>query len=380
MESQDTAAGRYFASLSRALDGLDTYLNDDESPLYKHDLIGAVVTEYLARLRGSLRSWEDRIAFTDKFRISRAESGFPAFQNLLELENDRRDASTRLASLLDEDTIRKEMVDFILTKKAVPAELQKTMAERRYLGSLDTGKHFSPLCLPQTVRVSVNPKTKRPYYVVHWGFYDGTANLPMIYVLSLEDSSADMVETLVEGDKLKRGVDIPLPVEGLLNPSLANQFDDFCDRNSSYSLTLSTIASSLDKDFPTLHPKQLRRFVLGPFYHSEITVNGVIVDQILQKVKRPENQWLLTWTLQEIYSMNEKPGKWGLWGSQPPQEEFFLNTHDLDAARMGVSAYSRHALVPHEAYQAIYAEGQAEAVFAGYETHIISGNKVLRRI
>jgi hypothetical protein len=107
MESQDTAAGRYFVSLNRALDGLDTYLNDDESPLYKHDLIGAVVTEYLARLRGSLRSWEDRIAFTDKFRISRAESGFPAFQNLLELENDRRDASTRLASLPDEDTIRR---------------------------------------------------------------------------------------------------------------------------------------------------------------------------------------------------------------------------------------------------------------------------------
>src|SRR5215203_6023211 len=107
MESQDTAAGRYFASLSRALDGLDTYLNDDESPLYKHDLIGAVVTEYLARLRGSLRSWEDRVAFAEKFRISRSESGFPAFQNLLELENDRRDASTRLASLPDEDTIRK---------------------------------------------------------------------------------------------------------------------------------------------------------------------------------------------------------------------------------------------------------------------------------
>jgi hypothetical protein len=380
MERQDTAAGRYFASLNRALDGLDTYLNDDESPLYKHDLIGTVVTEYLARLRGSLRSWEDRVAFAEKFRISRAESGFPAFQNLLELENDRRDAAKRLASMPDEDTIRKEMVDFILTKKAVPVALQRTMAERRYLGSLDAGKHFSPLCLPRTVRVSVNPKTKRPYYVVHWGYYDGTANLPMIYVLALEDSSADMVETLVEGDKLKRGVDIPLPVEGLLNPSLANQFDDFCDRNSAYSLTLSTIATSLDKDFPALHPKQLRRFVLGPFYHSEITVNGGIVDQILQKVKRPDNQWMLTWTLQEIYSMNEKPGKWGLLGSQPPQEEFYLNTDDLDAARMGVSAYSRHALVPHEAYQAIYAEGQAEAVFAGYETHIISGNKVLRRI
>ncbi len=263
MEPQDTAATRYFAAMNRALNGLDTWLNDQESPLYKHDLIGAVVTEYLGRLRGSLTSWQDRIAFTDKFRISRAESGFPVYQNLLELENDRREAKKRLAAMPDEDTIRKEMVDFILTKKAVPTALQRTMSERRYLTSLESGKHFSPLCLPRTIRVSVNPKTGRPYYIVHWGYYDGTANLPMVYIVSLEDSSTDMVDTLVGEGKLKRGIDIPLPVEGLLNPVLAHQFDDFCDKNSAYSLTLATIATSLDKDFPTLHPKQLRRIRPG---------------------------------------------------------------------------------------------------------------------
>ncbi len=39
--------------------------------------------------------------------------------------------------------------------------------------------------------------------------------------------------------------------------------------------------------------------------------------------------------------MNEKPGKGACGRSQPPQEEFFLNTDDLEAARMGVSAYSK---------------------------------------
>lgn len=380
MKADVTAVTRYFEALGRALDGLDTYLNDDESPLYKHELLGAVVTEYLGRLRGSLRSWQDRVAFADKFKISQAESGFPVFQNVLELENDRRDAKKRLAAMPDEAMIRKEMVDFILSKKAFPDALQRSMAERVYLGSVDGGQHFSPLCMPRTVRVSVNPKTKRPYYIVHWGYYDGTANLPIVYIASIEDSTPEMVSTMVEGDKLARGIDIPLPVEGLLNPALARQFDEFCDKNSSYSLMLNTIATSLDKDFPTLHPKQLRRFVLGPFYHADITVNGATVDKILKKVKRAENQWVLTWTLQEIYSVNEVPGKRGLWGSQPPHEQFFINTDDLEAVRMGVSAYSRHALVPHEAYQAIYAEGEAEKIFAGFETHIYSGNKVLRRI
>lgn len=380
MKPESTAATRYFEALSRALDGVDTYLGDEARPEQKRDWVTGILAEYVARLRGSLRSWQDRVAFAKKFRISQAESGFPVYQNVLELENDRREAKKRLAQMPDEDTIRKEMVDFILTKKAFPEALQLTMAERRYLSTVESGIHFSPLCLAKTVHVTVNAKTKRPLYIVHWGYYDGTANLPLVYVAFIEDSSKDVVDTLVDGDRLRKGVEIPLPVEGLLNPTLAHQFDAFCDKNSAYSLTLSTIATSLDKDFPTLHPKQLRRYVIGPFYHSEITVNGATVDKILQKVKRPENQWMLTWTMQEIISKNEIPGKWGIFGGEPAREEFFINTDDLDAARMGVSTYGRHALVPHEAYQAIYAEGQVDTIFAGYETHIISGNKVLRSI
>ena len=370
---------KYFDAVHAALDGLDTYLKEEDSPLYQHDLVGAVVASYLTRLRGSFASWENRLAFAEKFRISQSESGFPAFQNVLELENDRREAKKRLAEIQDEETLRQEMVDYILKKKAMPDALIRAMAERRYLESVQEGQHFTPLVLPKTIRVSVNPKTSRPYYIVHWGYYDGSANLPLVYMAALEDSSEDMVKTLVTKDgKLNKGVEIPLPVGGLLNPALANQFDEFCDKNSSYSLTLSTIATSLDKDFDTLHPKQVRRFVLGPFYHADITSHGATVEKILQKVKREENQWLLTWTIQEIYSVNEKPAKWGLWGGEPARDEFFIDTDNLDSARMGVSAFERHALVPHEAYQAVFASGEREKLFEDYKTHVISGGQVLR--
>jgi hypothetical protein len=381
MKAENTAAERYFESMLRALDGLDTLLSESDSPLYQHDLIGAVVAEYLAALRGSFEAWRNHAAYRKSFRISQAESGFPVYQNVLELDNDRREAAKRLAAMPDGDHIRQEMVDFILGKKQFPEALQKTMAERIYLESVQDGKHFSSFVLPRTVRVSVNPKTRRPYYITHWGYYDGSANLPMVYILSVEDSTADMVDALVTGEgKLNRKTDVPLPVDGLLNPALAHQFDDFCSKNSAYSLTLSTIASNMDRDFDRLHPKQFRRFILGPFYHADITVHGETVDKILAKVRNPENQWLMTWTQQEIYSINEKPAKWGLWGGEPAREEYYINTDDLECARMGVSAYERHALVPHQAYQAIYAAGEAEAIFGGYQKHIFTGDRVLRSI
>ena len=371
-------AVRYFDAIAAALDGLEIFMRDDRSPLYRHGIVARIVASYIDQLEKSFACWRNRLGFMDSFRISRADSGFPVFQNLLELENDRRGAEKRLASIPQPDEIRAEMADFILRHKALPTALQKSMAERLYLQDLRDGAAFGPFTLAQTAKVSVNPKNGRPFYLVHWATFDGAANLPLIYMATVEDSSESMVSQLVTPDgKFNEKVDIPLPVDGLLNPDLANRFDDFTEKNSAYSLSPTTIAMNLDKDFPELHPKQLRRVVLGPFYSAGITENNTLVAEVLSKVRRQENAWLLTWTIQEVFSKGEKPGRKGLFSSEPSSEEFYINTDDLEAARQGVSNYEKHALVPHEAYQALYAAGEAAKVFDGYKVHILSKGQVI---
>ena len=378
MSPQTDAAAQYFSAIGAALRGLEIFMRDDRSPLYRHGIVAKVVAEYIARLETSFACWRNRLGFMESFRISRAESGFPVFQNVLELENDRQSAEKRLAAIPNADQLRTEMADFILRQKAFPTDLQTRMAERLYLEQIGKGDIFSPFVLPETIRVAVNPKTMRPYYVVCWGAFDGTATLPMVYMATIEDSSENVVKMLVsDGGKLNPDVDIPLPVGGLLNPELASRFDDFALKNSAYSLTPATIATNLDRDFPTLHPKQLRRFVLGPFYSAGITENNARVNDILSKVRKPENAWLLTWTVQEIFSKAERPAQKGFWSSTPAQEEFHIETDDLEAARMGVSAYEKHALVPHDAYQALYAAGETQGIFGAYKVHVISGNQVI---
>src|SRR5690606_40910572 len=138
---------------------------------------------------------------------------------------------------------------------------------------------------------------------VHWAAFDGTANLPLIYMATVEDSSEAMVRQLViDNGKLNEKVEIPLPVEGLLNPELAHRFDDFTEKNSAYTLSPATIAGNLDKALDELHPKQLRRVVLGPFYSAGITEHNSTVDVGLSHVRRQQNAWLLNWTVQGIYS------------------------------------------------------------------------------
>jgi hypothetical protein len=379
MTPTDDPAVRYFDAIAAALSGLEIFMRDDRSPLYRHGIVAKVAAAYISRLERSFACWRNRLGFMETFKISRAESGFPVFQNVLELENDRKTAAQRLASIPPSGELREEMADFILRHKEFPEALQRSMAERLYLEDVKDGVTFSPFILAQTAKVSVNPKSMRPYYLVHWGSFDGTANLPLIYMATVEDSSETMVEQLVDSEtgKLNEKIDIPLPVDGLLNPDLAHRFDDFTEKNSAYSLSPLTVATNLDKDFPELHPKQLRRMVLGPFYSAGITEHNSTVSEVLSKVRKAENAWLLTWTIQEVYSKAEKPGRKGLWSSEPASEEFFINTDDLEAARQGVSSYEKHALIPHEAYQALYAAGEAEKIFAGYKVHILSKGQVI---
>ncbi len=379
--SNNGAVAQYFNAIRAALGGLSTYLSNPDVVLPGSGLAGQLLLPYVARLTNSFACWENRIGFTEQFRISRAESGFPIFQNVLELENDRLMADKRLATLPDAGAIRGEMVDFILRTKAFPSLLQAQMAERIYLEQIGKGEIFSPFVLPETVRVTVSEKSGRPLYGVTWAVFDGTNTLPMVYVADVEDSSENVREVLVGKDgKLNPDVDIPLPVGGLLNPELAARFDDFAAKNGAYSLTPATIATNMDKDLPTLHPKQLRRIVLGPFYSAGITENNARINEILSRVRKAENAWLLTWTMQEVFSKAERPAVKGFFSSTPAIQEFHIETNDLEAARMGVSAYEKHALVPHDAYQALYASGEANAIFGNYKVHVISGNNVVSEV
>jgi hypothetical protein len=377
MNAVEPAAAQYFQTVRAAFVGLEAYLDGPGRNQASKDLTSALLMKYVERLKTSLACWENKIGFMDRFRISRAESGFPVFQNVLELENDRRSAPEKLAAIPDAGRLRAEMVDFILRNKTFPEELQSRIAERLYLEEAQKGEVFSPVVLPETSSVSVNTETLRPSVVVNWAAFDGAQTLPMIYIARIEDSSENLTRMLVKSDgTLNDKVDIPFPVGGFLNPELAARFDDFVIRNSGFALTPVTIATNLDKDFPTLHPKQMRRIVIGPFYSAGITENNEVINSILSRVRKAENAWLLTWTVQDVISKQEKPAQRGFFSSTPAEQIYHIDTNDLEAARMGASAFEKHALVPHDAYTALYASGEAERVFAGYKVHVISGNQV----
>ena len=370
---------RYFGAVESAFSGLARVFDTEGEWVKRHNLIHRICKMHLDRLKVAHECWEYSTRFWDGFKIDTRDSGFPIYQHMLQLENDRGSANRRLEELPTAQQIRREMVEKLLRYRQHPGDLQKKMAERLYYETLADYDIFFTHTRPQTVRQSVNRRTGRPYYVVQWATYDGGANLPLIYVAVIEDSSGDAPKVNEHEDGHQ-----PWPaseaIPGLPNRDLSAEFEAFVDAHSSYSLTLTTIATALDKDFPELHPKQLRRFIVGPFFAGGFTNHAEEVQGILDKVDDPDNMWLMTWTSQELWSKEERPARWGLWGKSAPEEVFHINTDDIDCVQQGVSAVERRALIPHEAYQAVYAQGRVDEILGDYECYIAGGDRIIRNV
>ncbi len=56
MTPENEAATRYFDAIAAALKGLEIFMRDDRSPLYRHGIVAKIVAEYIARLEKSFSS------------------------------------------------------------------------------------------------------------------------------------------------------------------------------------------------------------------------------------------------------------------------------------------------------------------------------------
>lgn len=379
MSTANPKAASYFQAMHSAMSGLETLLSAPGSPFRVHDVIAAGVAPYVDMLQESFKAFEHKCEVSDSFKIDRS-SGFPSYQDVLSLEHDVKVANGRLAQLPSMDDLKAEMVDHILRVKTFPTAIKAQLAERSYFERVSRDEFFHAHVLPRTIRVSVNPKNGRPYYIVTWGTYDGPSALPMIYMALLEDSSDKLGRLLVTKERrLNTDVKIDLPVAGLLNNEFALDFDKFAQSNCQYTLSLATIAKALDESFDYLHPKQLRRFVIGPFYSASVEGDSMGVAALLEKSRSPRqpDPWMLTWTMQEVFSKNERAAHRGLWSFSPARDEFHIETSSIECAQQGVSSYEKHILLPHDTFSALYANRDADRFFTGFTTHTLSGNTVI---
>ncbi|WP_373354592.1 hypothetical protein [Pseudoroseicyclus sp. CXY001] len=293
------------------------------------------LARYIVGLSHSFKALALKYLFSGRFpsagklTIDRVESGFPVLAELLVLANDALQAQSHLAQSPSADALKDEMVRFILAEQEVPTRLQYSLSQRLYYEELAKGGLFLARNDPEAVWLKGDD---RRTYLIRWAVYDGAINLPVVYLMEVEDSGR-----------------VGLPKDEWRWPAVQSHLM----AQSLGGLKLVTIAKGFDEDFGDLHPKRLRRFHLGPMYSHSFTAQAGPIRDVLARARAPEGEdWALVWTEEELVSDRVETQKSG-WFSTVEREIFALDPFQGGGAETGASRMERSIILPERPYQAL---------------------------
>ncbi|MEL6621170.1 MAG: hypothetical protein AAFP16_20025 [Pseudomonadota bacterium] len=298
-----------------------------------------ILTRYIIELTFTFRALSQKYLlvgrdtgrFFGSLMIDARESGFPAAEEILTMANDAQQAEQHLAGMPSAAELKKQMVEVIVGDRQVPTKLQFALSQRLYYEELMRGHLFWTRNDPQAIWTG-NKAEDRRTFLVYWAVYDTGINLPIIYMMEVEDTG----RTALPKDTRRW----PEVQAHLMAQSLG-------------ALKLVTIAKGFDEDFDDLHPKRLRRFHVGPMYSSAFTQQAGPISQVLEAARAPEGQdWALVWTEEDLRServIEERQG----WFSTVEREVFALDPFAGRGAETGTTRMERSIVLPQRPFQAL---------------------------
>ena len=337
-ELYDTlTARRYFAKFERITRHLVRVAGEVEAEGRLTRTEARILGRYLAALTGTFKALNYKYLMTGRaegaarLTFDRHDSGFPVAQELMMMALDAAQVQKHLGGMASEAELKDRMVRQIVRDLTVPIQLQFALSQRLYYEALADGGVFWPRNDPdcQWVEDVRRDGTERKHFLLHWAIYDTQANLPVVYLMDVEDS----------GKK-------PLPNDDRRWPMAQAHLM----AQSALGLKLLTIAQGFDKDFAGLHPKRLRRITLGPMHSHDFTLQSGPIAQVLADANAPDgDDWALVWTVEDLISDREEEVKDG-WFSTAERQVYRL---DPIASDSGATRIERMVILPERPYQVL---------------------------
>lgn len=334
------AARRYFAKFGQILSYLPRVAAELERD---QNLTRTEVRQIAPYLEALIRSFQalslkylmagraEGAGIRQRLAIDRHESGFPVANELLFMANDAAQALGNLNDMPTESDLKDRMIRQIIGEQVIPTRLQYALSQRLYTEMLAQGGLFLARNDVQAQWLS-GVEGQRRRWLLSWAVYDTLVNLPVVYLLEVEDS----------GRK-------PLPKDERRWPEVRQHLM----AQSLAGLKLLTIAQGFDRDFEDLHPKSLKRLHLGPMYSSAFTLQSGPVSEVLSEARAPAGQdWALVWTLEHLLSSGTEREKTG-WFSSAERQLFTLDPFMGRGAETGATRTERFIILPERPYQVL---------------------------
>lgn len=316
----------YFGMLKRAFEAIKAWYKQIKGANVEERIIG----EYIDRIMCTLRLIALKCAYAERpmLRLDLNDSGYPhaiAFQGV---EVDLLERDQTLLDLETQPRLKDAMLTHLATREEEPTRLRESISLRQYFEQLNLEEIILPFTAGKLELVGENEA--RRHYFYSWLVFDSSSSVPHIYVLAFEQ---DANETSLEISEVAR-----------------NQLFDACKKAGSNVSHLQSIATAIDDQIESIHPKILRRIKLGPILSVEHARCGHPLVEYLRNHGKPFD-FLFHVRTEIVFSKRQVGKARGFFGSREVREVFDVPQHDLACARAGVSTIRRLLLMPHHVAQ-----------------------------
>lgn len=335
----DLTARRYFAKFDRLTAQMPAVAAELERDGHFTRAEIRLLAGYMEALARSFRALSLKYLMTGRaegpgirtrLAFDRHESGFPVASELLFMANDAAQAQRHLDGTPSEAELKDRMIRQIVGDQTIPTALQYALSQRLYYQMLMQGGLFLARNDVQAQWLAEDAGRRR--WLLAWAVYDTLVNLPVLYLMEVEDSGRT-----------------PLPKDERRWPAAQSHLM----AQSLNGLKLLTIAQGFDADFDDLHPKVLKRLHLGPMYSSAFTLQSGPIGEVLAEARAPEGQdWALVWTLERLEAAGSRTEKTG-WFTSAERQTFALDPFMGRGAETGATATHRFVILPERPYQVL---------------------------
>jgi len=314
----------YFAQFTLALDALSRvfWLN-----LGDKNFEGGAVDHCLSRLRETFRVLGMKHFYTgvgEELKIDTTDSGFFHFSTLTGLRADGERRKDLLTELPTTESLKRSILDRVVSYRSHPRDLQVQLARRLYLEQLDKTRIMSEF-LPGSLHEVTTLETDIRSYFWSFSTYDKALNRPFVYLIYFTYER---------------------PGHALGTKDLC--FTDLCDAAENIAsgrTSLLAFSRMLDDTLPYISPKVVKRIILGPYHSPTFTKVPEPMDSLLTS-HSDRFPFVLTWETETLLSDRETTTD-ASWLKKGRLRQVFWIPKNFELSSRGVSSLERFALYPY---------------------------------
>lgn len=339
----------YFATLNNALRALSEFFRNHKELGDKHTWVFHPVIERLLATIGLL-CLKQQYDPNQSTALDLNQSGFPHSSAINQLSADLTRRTEELAHAPDGARARHDLLDVLLVQHREDPQLLWDIARRAYFEQLSEDRVFGQFNFHEIVEYPAweCKKPNRRPYLVTWGCFDQTANLPLLHMMIIEQDVA--AEPLHLQNEIHR------------------KFLDVLRAEGARFVELGFMATMIDGKIESVHPKFIRRIQIGPFHSAQVRFGDLVHPfvNLIEKQTDVQRGFVLEFEIENLLSVDENIVRQGMFKKEAIRQVFLIPSDVTELRARRITGVEKYLFLPHRLSQMI---DWSNPVFENWKQH-----------